>query len=59
MRDFTSEFTLKGVNRNTLKLKATKTIDYPDTWVEVQIGDQLVEVEANKLLVAIKAISEM
>lgn len=28
MRDITSEFTLRGVNRKTLKLLATKSIDY-------------------------------
>ncbi|ATO28926.1 MULTISPECIES: hypothetical protein [Bacillus subtilis group] len=59
MRDFTSEFTLRGVNRKTLKLMASKSIDYPDTWVKVQIGDQMAEVEANQLLVAIKAFNEM
>ncbi|ASB89264.1 hypothetical protein S101395_02757 [Bacillus sonorensis] len=31
MRDITSEFTLRGVNRKTMKLLATKSIDYPDT----------------------------
>lgn len=59
MSDFISEFTLEGVDRQTLKLKAEKNIDYPETWVKVQIGERLVEVEVNKLLVAIKAISEM
>lgn len=59
MRDLTFEFTFRGVNRQILKLKATKSIDYPDTWVQVQIGDQMAEVEANKLLVAIKAFNEM
>lgn len=59
MSDFISEFTLEGVDRQTLKLKAKKSIDYPKTWVKVQIGERLVEVEVNKLLVAIKAISEM
>ncbi|MGG1395595.1 hypothetical protein ABE320_16905 [Bacillus velezensis] len=59
MRDFTSEFTLRGVNRKTLTLAATKSIDYPDTWVKVQIGDQMAEVEAKQLLVAITAFNEM
>ncbi|KAF1274305.1 MULTISPECIES: hypothetical protein [Bacillus amyloliquefaciens group] len=59
MRDITSEFTLRGVNRKTLKLLATKSIDYPDTWVKVQIGDQMAEVEAKQLLVAINAFNEM
>lgn len=59
MRDITSEFTLRGVNTKTLKLLATKSIDYPDTWVKVQIGDQMAEVEAKQLLVAITAFNEM
>lgn len=59
MRDITSEFTLRGVNRKTLKLLATKSIDYPDTWVKVQIGDQMAKVEAKQLLVAITAFNEM
>ncbi|MCP1459529.1 MULTISPECIES: hypothetical protein [Bacillus amyloliquefaciens group] len=59
MRDITSEFTLRGVNRKTLKLLATKSIDYPDTWVKVQIGDQMAEVETKQLLVAITAFNEM
>ncbi|MCR6614565.1 hypothetical protein PF996_09485 [Bacillus velezensis] len=59
MRDITSEFTLRGVNRKTLKLLATKSIDYPDTWVKVQIGDQMAEVEAKQLLVTINAFNEM